>query len=69
MITDDLSSNPKEWQDVPPQHQYSLLFKHSAIPEDPTLNSELLLNHSDITTSFGSWDSNLFIDGSQLLST
>jgi hypothetical protein len=43
MITDVLSSSLKEWQEVLPQNKYSLLFQHGAIPEDPTLKSEVML--------------------------
>jgi hypothetical protein len=53
----------KKWQEVPPKHQYPLLFQHSAIPEDPTLMSKVLLNQSDITSS-GSWDNSLLNDAS-----
>jgi hypothetical protein len=56
-------------QEVLPQHQYSLLFQHSAITEYPTLTSELLLNQSNTMTLFGRWVSNLFPDGSQRLLT
>jgi hypothetical protein len=43
MITDLLPSSLKEWQEVLPPKKYSLLFKHGAVPEDPTLTSEVLL--------------------------
>jgi hypothetical protein len=69
MITDALSSRQKKKVGSSAQHKYSLLFQHSAIPEDPTLTSKLLLNQSNITTSFGRWDSNLFTDGFQHLLT
>jgi hypothetical protein len=63
MVTDVLC------QEDPPDHKYPSLFQHSAITEDPTLTSKVLLISLISQYPFGNLDRNVLNETSLDLST